>query len=344
LRGAIASSYLPCSNVPSIPLPGPRVASLLPTPEPAPPFDVSVIVPVYGGEATIGALVEQVREVLSSSGFTHEVILVCDRPRDASWSVARALAQRHDDVTAIHLRRNYGQHPATLLGIRAARGATVVTMDEDLQHAPLDVPAIVRASRERGAIVYGIARTLQHEAWRNLASRAAKVMLRRYLGFSAATDLTAFRAFPVGLRDAFARYQGESVAIDVLLSWSGAPSMTLACEHAPRREGRSGYTLRKLLNYLADLAVGYSTAPLRAASALGIAAMLLALALSIYALVNWFIHGSAVPGFAFLAISISIFAGAQLLAIGVMGEYLGRLYVNSLAKPQYTVDEVVRRS
>lgn len=303
---------------------------------------VTVVVPVYGGESTLESLVERLTSAFVAASMSFEVLLVCDRPRDGSWAIASRLAAADERVGAVLLGRNYGQHPATLLGIRMARGRTVVTMDEDLQHSPEEVPRLVAASEKSGGIVYGIASRLQHGAWRNFTSRTAKRFLARFVGFQAATDLSAFRAFPARLRDAFERYEGRNVAIDVLLSWSGAATSTLVCEHAPRQGGASGYTLRKLINYMLDLTVGYSTAPLRVASALGLLSVVVAFGVGLLIVANYLVRGSVVPGFAFLALSIAMFAGVQLLSIGVIGEYLGRLYENSLRKPQYTIEAVVR--
>ena len=306
----------------------------------SPTVDVSVVVPVYGGEQTIEQLVSQTSAALSDAGWTHEILLVCDRPRDGSWEVAKRLAATRPEVTSIQLRRNFGQHPATLLGIRRSVGTTIVTMDEDLQHDPLDVPTLVRESRSAGAIAYGVAKELKHAWWRNATSRAAKWLVARYLGFHA-HDISAFRAFPAELREAFATYHGERVAIDVLLSWAGAPIRAVECRYSTRETGESGYTFRKLVGYLLDLMLGYSTAPLRLASWLGLCAVFLALGVGGYVLVNWLVRGSVVPGFAFLALSVAMFSGVQLLSLGLIGEYLGRLYFNALGKPQYLVAEIV---
>lgn len=304
-------------------------------------FDVSVVIPVYGGEKTIGPLVEGLAEVFEANEERWEVILVCDRPRDDSWTVARELAERFETVSAVRLLRNFGQHPATLLGIRRARGRTIMTMDEDLQHDPKDVPAVLAASRERTAIAYGTFQEPRHGLWRNLTSKLTKWFLARYVGPGIANHATAFRAFPAELREAFATYRGERVAIDVLLSWSGAPIHTVPCRHAPRAAGESGYTFKKLVGYLADLLVGYSIAPLRLASSLGLLTVVLALALAVWVVIAFVVFGREVPGFAFTAVSIAVFAGVQLLALGVIGEYLGRLYFDHLGRPQYLVAEVV---
>jgi glycosyltransferase involved in cell wall biosynthesis len=308
----------------------------------APPaLDVSVVVPVYGGERTIETLADGLAAVAQREGWTWELLFVCDRPRDGSWEIARRLAEERSEVRAWRLARNFGQHPATLLGLREARGAVIATLDEDLQHSPEDLPALVEAARSIDGIAYGTFEEPRHEWWRNLTSRLVRSFLARYVGTRIASHATAFRAFPAHLRQSFASFRGERVAIDVLLSWSGAPFCCVPTRHAPRAEGRSGYTFRKLVAYLGDLIVGYSTAPLRLASFLGLVAMVLALGIGGYVLVNWLLHGSAVPGFAFLGLSIAILGAAQLLALGVIGEYLGRLYFNSLGKPQYVVGERV---
>jgi undecaprenyl-phosphate 4-deoxy-4-formamido-L-arabinose transferase len=307
------------------------------------PLDVSVVVPVYGGAKTIEPLSHAVLDVADRLGWRCEILLVCDAPRDNSWAVASALARQSERVTAIRLMRNFGQHPATLLGIRQARGRTIVTMDEDLQHNPEDIPQLVETSEREGAIVYGMAEELQHAWWRNLTSRLAKWFIARYFAMGDAQRISAFRAFPSAARDAFASYRGERVAVDVLLSWSGLPLHPVRCAYAARAEGESGYTFRKLLRYLSDLLLGYTTAPLRLASYTGLLSVLVAIGIGVYAIVNWWLHGSVVPGFAFLALSTAAFAGVQLLALGVMGEYLGRLYFNSLGKPQYLVAEVASR-
>lgn len=302
---------------------------------------VSVVIPVYGGEKTIGPLVDGLRTMFARESMPYEIIVVCDRPRDNSWAVVQELSRTRPELRAYRLQRNFGQHPATLFGLRQARGEYIATMDEDLQHSPEDVPALLAASKEIGGIAFGKFEAPQHGLWRNLTSAMAKWFLARYVGQEIASNASAFRVFPARLCRAFDHYRGERVAIDVLLSWSGAPIRTVPCPHAPRAEGHSGYTLRKLVAYLGDLLVGYSTVPLRMASLSGLAAVGLAALIGLYVVINWLRYGSAVPGFAFLAMAVAIFSGAQLLALGIIGEYLGRLYFNVLGKPQYFVAEAV---
>ena len=302
---------------------------------------VSVVVPVYGGERTLEALATGLREALEECGWRHEVIFVCDSPVDDSWSVVRRLADRQPEIRGYLLRRNFGQHPATLLGIRAAHGHTIVTMDEDLEHDPRDVPRLVEESQRHQAIVYGVTRRQHHGLFRNTSSRLVKWFLRRYLRVRDARNLSAFRAFPADVRDAFVHYRGEKVAIEVLLSWAGAPIRPLECQYRARQSGGSGYTLRKLIAHLGNLAFGFSVAPLRAVSYVGLLSVLVAMLIGAYTIVNWLVVGSAVPGFAFLALTICALGGVQLLALGLIGEYLGRLYLDGLSRPQYLISDQV---
>lgn len=305
------------------------------------PFDVSVVIPVFGGEQTLKPLAESIDKVAAEQDWKLEIILVCDAPHDGSWDVAKGITLSHAHLRAFLLRRNFGQHPATLLGIRKARGRTTITMDEDLQHDPKDMVQLVADSLEHRAIVYGVGKEQRHAWWRNTSSRMSKWFLAKYIGVPVARSISAFRAFPTELRDAFAHYRAEKVVIDVLLSWTGAPYRNFDCQHSPRAGGHSGYTLRKLFAYLTDLLLGFSTAPLRVASIIGLVSVLASVLIGGFVLIRWLIAGSVVPGFTFLALSISVLGGIQLLALGLIGEYLGRMYFNNLGRPQYLVAEVV---
>ncbi|MCO4764098.1 MAG: glycosyltransferase [Myxococcales bacterium] len=304
-------------------------------------LDLSIVVPVYGGEATIEPLCTQLGEELRRRDWRYEILLVCDRPVDGSWAVAKRLATTTSEVIAIRLQRNVGQHAALLLGIRQARGGVIVTMDEDLQHAPADVPALVDTVLKHHCLAYGVTVQQHHGAFRNASSRLIKWAIKRYLEVEDAQHLSAFRAFPARERSAFTGYNHPNVAIDVLLSWTGLPVRAVATSHNARAAGESGYTFTKLVAHLANLAFGFSTAPLRLASYIGFGAVLFAGGLFVYAIVNWMIHGSGVPGFAFTIASLAALGGAQLLALGLIGEYLGRLYLGSLGRPQYRIAEQV---
>lgn len=305
--------------------------------------DVSVVVPVYGGEKSLRPLTQQLLEVAKQESWEIEILFICDRPRDQSWEVARTLAEETPEVQAALLMRNFGQHPATLLGVRMSRGDVIATMDEDLQHNPQDLPDLVNAVRKNRGIAYGVPNKPQHAPWRNATSWLAKWFLSWYIDARLARSMSAFRAFDHHLRRAFQHYRSERVAIDVLLSWTGAPIDVLTCQHAPRENSESGYTWGKLIKYLGDLWLSFSVAPLRFASLLGLGNFFFAVVLGSYVFIRRVIQDNPVPGFAFLALFAAILGGSQLLALGVIGEYLGRMYFNDLRRPQYLVSQIAGR-
>jgi undecaprenyl-phosphate 4-deoxy-4-formamido-L-arabinose transferase len=303
------------------------------------PLAVSVVVPVYNGAAALPELVARLRAALAGRELDAEILLVNDGSRDASWQAIAALAAepRRPRVRGIDLRRNYGQHNALLCGIRAAAGAVVVTLDDDLQHPPEEVPRLLDALSGEVDVVYGTPHGEQHGLLRDLASRATKLVLRGAMGPEIAGRVSAFRAFRTELREAFAQYGNPYVSIDVLLSWATNRFAAIEVRHQPRREGRSGYTLRALARHALNMITGFSIGPLRLASAIGVASTLFGLLVLAWVVGRYLVQGGSVPGFPFLASVIAIFSGAQLFTLGILGEYLARIHVRLMSRPVYSV-------
>jgi glycosyltransferase involved in cell wall biosynthesis len=306
----------------------------------APTRSLSVVVPVYNSEPILPALLERLQPVLASLKCEFEVVLVNDASRDRSWQVIRELSARYPWVTGIDLMRNYGQHNALLCGIRAARYEIIVTMDDDLQHPPEEIPKLVAELAVKNVdIVYGRPERERHGLWRNLASRATKIAMERMIGATNARDISAFRAFRTHLRDGFSAFQSPFVAIDVLLTWSSAKSTAIDVRRDARTVGKSNYNTWKLVVGTLNVITAFSTLPLRAATMLGFFMALFGSGVLVYVLWSYFLHGS-IPGFPFLACIIAIFSGAQLVALGVIGEYLGRMFLRSMGRPVYAVREI----
>lgn len=300
---------------------------------------VSVVVPVYNSEGSLTPLVERLAAVLPTVAKEWEVLLVNDGSRDGSWNVVRELAARYPRVRGIRMMRNFGQHNALLAGTRAARHAVTVTMDDDLQHQPEEIPKLLAKLAEGADVVYGTPTTLPHGLWRNFFSKFTKGALGYAMRIGTIPDISAFRAFRTDLRRAFMAYSSPEVIIDVLLSWGTSKFSSVKCEHLSRTIGRSNYTFPKLFNSAMFILTGYSTAPLRVASAVGFFFTLFGVALLAYVLGRYFIAGGSVPGFPFLASAIAIFSGAQLFALGIIGEYLARIFNRSVERPVYVVKE-----
>jgi undecaprenyl-phosphate 4-deoxy-4-formamido-L-arabinose transferase len=270
----------------------------------------------------------------------HEVILVVDGSPDDTWNVASALAGRFGAVRALHLSRNYGQHNALVAGIRDARFDVIVTMDDDLQHPPEQIPLLLAALEgDRLDLVYGVPREEEHGVLRSLASRSVKTAMSSTLGIRTARMISAFRAFRTHLRHGFEAFSGPHSSVDVALSWATTRVGSVRVHMNRRRDGRSNYSLRMLVRHTTNMLFGYSTVPLRVASYLGIMVGLAGLMLCGAVLWSFAVGNTTVVGFTSLASMITIFSSAQLIAVGVLGEYIGRIHANGMGRPMYVVRE-----
>jgi len=301
-------------------------------------MNLSVVIPVYRGEGTIESLVDRLGDVLPQAVNKYEVILVHDGSPDQSWAIIERLAKKYKWVKGIRLMRNYGQHNATLCGVRAAQFEITVTMDQDLQHPPEEIPLLLKKLEDGFDVVYGSPRKLPQGFWRNFMTANIKRLLARVMGVPSVQNISAFRVFRTHLRDAFANFQNPSLTIDVLLSWGTSRFTSVQVDIAPAE--RSNYNFVALVKAAILILTGYSTAPLRLASWIGFVMTLFGLGVFIYVFVIYFTVGS-LPGFPFLASVISIFSGAQLFTLGIFGEYLAHIFDRSMDRPSYIIQETV---
>jgi glycosyltransferase involved in cell wall biosynthesis len=298
---------------------------------------ISVVVPVFNSQDALYELIERLEAVLSSLTGQFEVILVNDGSRDQSWQEMCELAGRHEWVRGLDLMRNYGQHNALLAGIRQARYDVIVTMDDDLQNPPEEVPKLLTRLEDGFDVVYGTPIKEHHGLWRGLASRLTKLVLQKAMGADSARSVSAFRAFRTPLREAFSGYQSPLVCIDVLLTWGTSRFTALPVRHDPREIGSSSYTFGKLIVHALNMVTGFSTWPLQLASLVGFGFTLFGLAVLVYVFGRYVAEGGSVPGFPFLASVIAIFSGAQLFALGIIGEYLARMHYRTMERPAYVI-------
>lgn len=301
---------------------------------------LSVIVPVYRSSASLPLLHERLTAVLEAVASDHEIVLVEDGGNDGTWNTIVSLAAADARVRGIRLSRNYGQHNALLCGVRAAKNPIIVTLDDDLQHPPEEIPLLLNELK-RGDfdVVYGAPEREQHSFWRDTASVVTKIALMSAMGAQTARHVSAFRVFRTSLRDAFEYYRSPLVSIDVLLTWGTTRFTHLKVRHEPRRIGVSNYSVWKLFTHAMNMMTGFSTLPLQLASFIGFGCTLLGIVLLAYILEQFIVYGRVVPGFYFIASITTVFAGAQLFALGMIGEYLARMYFRSMDKPVYSVAE-----
>jgi glycosyltransferase involved in cell wall biosynthesis len=300
-------------------------------------FGVSVVVPVYKSCQSLEPLVARIQQALVD--VAHEVVLVDDGSPVKTWSEIQRLSQVHEFVRGIRLSRNSGQHSALLAGVRAARGKVVVTIDDDLQNPPEEIPKLLAQVSDQVDLVYGNPRRIAQSWWRRWASNWIRRFMGSILNADNVRNSSSFRAFKTALRDGFSAELGPSVSLDALLSWSTTRSMSVDVEHVPRQEGTSHFNLRKLLRFAIDTITGFSTAPLQAVLALGFLTAFFGLCLLVLVVGRAVFAGTSVPGFAFLASTIALFSGVQLMTLGVIGEYLARMHFRIMNKPSYVIGE-----
>jgi len=302
---------------------------------------ISVVIPVYRSAAMLPELYARLEKVMREVSPEFEVIFVEDCGGDDSWETIKSLAAEHAPIRGFKMSRNYGQHNVLLCGIREARGDLIITMDDDLQHPPEELLKLLAKLDEGYDVVYGPPEREQHGMLRDLASQITKVALQGAMGAANARHVSALRVFRTELRAAFADYRGPNVNIDVLLTWATTRFTAIKVRHEARKLGESGYTPRKLLRHTLNMMTGFSTRPLQIASVIGFGFAFFGVAILAYVLIRWMLQGSAVPGFAFLASMIAIFSGAQLLALGIIGEYLARMHSRTMERPSYVIRDTL---
>lgn len=304
-------------------------------------MSVSIVIPCFRSSGTLPTLVAGIADVMPQHDRNYEVILVVDDSQDDTWTVAAGLAREFRWVRAIRLARNYGQHNALVAGVRAAKYDVIVTMDDDLQHLPTEIPTLLDSLNRDVDLVYGIPEAEEHGVLRSLASRAVKRSMAGALNVRDARHISAFRAFRAHLASAFDQISGPHASIDVTLSWATTRIIATKVRMARRADGRSGYTFRALLRHTGNMIFGYSTTPLRMVTGVGVLVGLVGLVLVGEIVYQYLSGATTVPGYTTLASMVALFASAQLIALGVLGEYIGRIHTGGMGRPTYVIREQV---
>ena len=297
---------------------------------------ISLVCPVYCSAQTLRILVDEICTCLNGT-HKFEILLIDDRSPDSSWLEILEISKENSAVRGIRLGRNVGQHGALLAGIRSARFDKIVTIDDDLQNPPSEVIKLVQTLDSNGGVVYGVSTDVKQKLWRKASSVGAKQIFKKFLGFDSAVNISSFRAFETNLRDAFYGEIGPSVSIDSLLTWSTSTFCSIDVQHHPRLQGKSHYSFRKLVRFMIDTATGYSVVPLRLATTLGSIVTILGFIMFLWVTLRPLLTGVSVPGFPLLAASLAIFSGTQLLVLGILGEYIGKMHFRVMNKPSYVI-------
>jgi glycosyltransferase involved in cell wall biosynthesis len=308
--------------------------------------DLSIVVPVYRSEECLNALVDAISSALAPTDRDYEIVLVNDGSPDNSWTVIETISRKNPQVIGVDLRRNFGQDNAIITGLRLSRGKYVAIMDDDLQHHPRDLPALLnKIEEERGDAVYADFRVKQQKLWKNLGSWFNGKFAEWVINKPKEIYLSPYKIIRREVVDMICNYDGPDPYIDGLLFQITSRISQIPVDHHHRYAGRSTYTVWKSIRVWARLAFSFSARPMRLVSWVGFTfamlGMLLALLVVFYRLFFPEDFSPNAVGWASLMVALLVLSGIQMLFFGILGEYTGRTFVRVNNKPQAAIREIV---
>jgi polyisoprenyl-phosphate glycosyltransferase len=303
------------------------------------PVEHSVVVPVYNEEANVRELATRLVPVLEQAGRTFEIVFVDDGSRDDTAAMVRALCREDRRIKLVRFARNYGQEAAVQAGILRASGRSVIQMDGDLQNPPEELPKLLAKRDEGFEIVYGVRKKRKDPLPRVVASLLMQWLMKSVLGIELPEDITTYRVIDGNTARLIAGLPEKKKFFSALAVWTGARSTSVVVTHAPRAHGKTKYDLAKLINHTFDLMVGFSTRPLRLIGQLGVVVALGGVGFGLYRIVQKMLGVAIDPGYTSLFSAVVILGGLQLTALSVIGEYIGRIFVQAQGRPLYNVAE-----
>jgi glycosyltransferase involved in cell wall biosynthesis len=305
-------------------------------------MDISIVIPVFNSAKILPVLVERIKSSVGPIISGYEIILVDDQSSDNSWEVIQILGKSNSSIKSLRLRKNVGQHNAIMAGLNACSGHVIVVMDDDLQHPPEEIPALYKKISQGYDVCFGAFRFRRHSWWKKLGSAfnnfGAQIILKKPKGLY----LSPFKSFSHSICTEIIRYKGQFTYLDGLILMTTSNITMVTVEHHNRYEGYSNYGLYKSISLWAKMLTSFSVLPLRLATILGFLVGLAGFGLAAISIGLKLFTTIAIPiGWTSLITIVLIISGVQLLALGVIGEYLGRTYLSLNAVSQYSVVEKV---
>ncbi len=303
-------------------------------------LDISIVAPVYNEEATLPLFYRRLKQVLAETGLRYEIIFVDDGSSDGSAAIIRRLAQEEPGVRFLLLSRNFGHQPAVMAGLDHCRGACAVIIDSDLQDPPEVIPELYRRYRQGFEVVNTRrVRRRGENLFKRATARLFYTLLAKITDFDIPLDAGDFKLIDRTIIDHLRRMPERHKYLRGQIAWLGFRQTTLAYERQPRHAGSSGYPLRKMIRLAWDGITAFSDFPLKVATWSGFAVSLLAFAIILYALYSKFILHETITGWTSLIVSSMFIGGIQLMGIGIIGEYIGRINSDVRQRPVYIVGE-----
>ena len=301
----------------------------------------SIIIPVYNGEQTVENLYTRIKQFFADK-YNYEVIFVYDCGKDNSWEVLLKIKmQNPQNVKLIRLSRNYGQHNALICGFEYAKGDFIVTMDEDLQHAPEDIQKLIDKQKEMDYdVVYGKYEIRNHSGFRNAGSS----MLKRIIDVGIPDihpDYSAFRLIKAGIAKSCITMRNSYTFLDGYISWITTNCSSCIVSHSERQGGVSAYTFSKLINHTINIFVTFSNLPIRFLTKLSFFVLFVMTLYSTYIIIRKLVFNDLAMGYPSLVIIVGFGVGLIMLALGIIGEYIYRINLKTTQRPNYNIDKTI---
>ncbi len=305
----------------------------------------SVIIPVFNSKDTLLDVAERIFYVFDTLQENVDIIVVEDGSSDESWQQIHILKQKYSErLTAIRLSKNFGQHQAIYCGLHYAKGEYHITIDDDGQNPPEEIPKLIQAIavskvEEKPELVYGVYAQKQHHFFRNWSSKVVQIVFRSI--FKNEGQVTAFRCIHHKLTQKIINQQHNNIYLDGLLHWHTNKVAYTLVNHEKRQAGQSGYSALKLIKLATNLIFNFTTLPLRFLVFFGAISSVISFLLGLYYIIRRFIWDDAPMGFTPLMVSIFFLASALMFGLGVIAEYLRRIYSNQNNEPAYSIDTIL---
>ncbi len=301
-------------------------------------IEYSVVVPVYNSENTLRKLCERIDKVFKDITSHYEIIMVDDGSKDNSWAVMQELHNRDKRIKIIQLIKNFGQHNAIMCGFHFVQGDYAITLDDDLQNPPEEIPKLIKEIKSGNFdVVYGEFIRKKHNLFRNMGSNFIQFIYRKI--FRLKRKFTTFRIIKNEIIQNAIKYDKNYVFIDGLVALNTQNIGYVNVAHLFRKQGKSGYSLGKLLKLSFNIITNFSLFPLQIASLLGFIFALFGFILGIYYLIRRLFFNVPVQGYTSLILAVVIFSGVQLITLGIIGEYIGRMHLNINKIPQFIIKD-----
>lgn len=304
---------------------------------------LSIVIPVYNSEECLWELNNRVEQAMAGIA-SYELILVNDKSTDNSWNKIVEICQKNKNAIGITLRKNSGQDNAIMAGLKITKGEHIVIMDDDLQHSPDDIPKLYSECLKGYDVCFALFSDKKQKLWKNLGSWMNGRLSEKLLSKPKDIYLSPFKLFRKEIAKEMVEYTGPYPYIDALLLTITHNINQIPIEHHTRYKGRGNFNLFKSLSVFLKHATGYSIYPLRLAIYLGFLSSVFAFIFGAYFLIDYFIHENKVEGWISTILFILFFGGSILISLGIIGEYIGRIFLTINKKPQYTIEKVTRKS